>query len=139
MAFVHRHIVRFGDTDPAGIVFFARVFEYAHEAFEDCLAAGGLPLQTMLAQADWAMPLIHAEADYRAPMRLGEVLDVEVALAARSESSLTLAFAIRGAEDGKVRATVRHVHVAVDRANFAKRALPTVVVEAFARAGIAVG
>ncbi len=139
MAFVHHRTARFGDTDPAGIVFFARVFEYAHEAFEDCLQAGDLPLQTMLAQADWAMPLIHAEADYRAPMRLGERLAIEVALASRSETSLTLAFTVRGADDGKTRATVRHVHVAVHRASFAKRAVPTEVLAAFARAGVAEG
>lgn len=139
MAFHHRRTVRFGDTDPAGIVFFARVFEYAHEAFEDCLAAGDLPLQVMLAQADWAMPLVHAEADYRAPMRLGEALEVEVAIAARSETSLTLAFTVRGAVDGKIRATVRHVHVAVDRASFAKRAVPAEVMVAFEGAGVAVG
>ena len=137
MAFVHHRIVRFGDTDPAGIVFFARVFEFAHEAFEDFMAASGLPIQAMLQQREWAMPLVHAEADYRAPMRLGDALAIDVCVVARSDSSLTFGFEVRGAEDGVVHAVVRHVHVAIDRVAFRKRALPDEVLTALDRAEIA--
>ncbi|MDM7914542.1 MAG: hypothetical protein QUU85_04650 [Candidatus Eisenbacteria bacterium] len=36
--------VRFHEADPAGIVFFARVFRYAHDAYEAWLRSIGLPL-----------------------------------------------------------------------------------------------
>ena len=45
MPFVSTRTVRFGECDPARIVYFSRYFEYAHEAYEDMLEAGGFPLQ----------------------------------------------------------------------------------------------
>ena len=34
-AFVTQLQVRFGDVDPAGIVYFPKIYDYIHEAFED--------------------------------------------------------------------------------------------------------
>ncbi len=135
MAYVHHRIVRFQDCDPAGIVYFARAFEFAHQAFEDCLAAGGMPLADAIANADWAMPLVHAEADYRAPMRFGDALRVLVRVDGHSEGSLQFGFEILGVEDDRVRARVQHVHAAVDRATFRRRPLPDAILEVLRRAG----
>jgi hypothetical protein len=37
--FVHHHTARFFEIDRAGIVFFGRIFEFCHEAFEELLLA----------------------------------------------------------------------------------------------------
>ncbi len=68
----YTHAVRFSEVDGAGIVFFSRVFEIAHAAYEAWLSEGGAPLAVVLAAADWVLPLVRAEADYHAPMRLGD-------------------------------------------------------------------
>ena len=41
--------VRFGDTDPYGIVYFVSYFRYCHRAIEDFLRACGLPPEEVLA------------------------------------------------------------------------------------------
>jgi len=41
--FEARFPVRFHDVDRAGIIFFAKILEYCHAAFEDLLAASGFP------------------------------------------------------------------------------------------------
>jgi len=110
-----QHTVRFSEVDAAGIVFFSRVFEWCHHAFEDVLRARGLPI-TDVADRPWLMPLVHASADYRRPLRLGDAVDIAVQDPQLGEGSVTWSFEIRGA-DG-VCATVRHVHACIDRETF---------------------
>ena len=63
--------VRFQDVDAAGVVFFAQVFGYFHDTYVAWLASRGVSLATVLASRTWGAPLVHAEADYRRPLRFG--------------------------------------------------------------------
>src|SRR5438067_10122009 len=78
MAYEHRLRVRFHDTDPAGIVFFANIFVYCHEAFEEMLRALGLPLDELIRSKEQILPLGHAEADFKKPFRHGALVAVRV-------------------------------------------------------------
>ena len=131
--FRHPTAIRFAHVDAAGILYFSRAFELCHEAYEAMLDAAGMPLRGLFETSPWLLPLVHAEADYVAPMRLGDRVTVEVAVDGVGESSVRIAFRLVG-DDGVLRATVRHVHVAVDRATFAKRAVPVELVAAMRRA-----
>ncbi len=106
--------VRLQHTDAAGVVFFARFFEIVHLAFEDLLDALGHPLPADLAQAPVAYPIVHASADYRAPLRMGDRIRVEVRVAEVKSRSFTLDYRIVALADGRQTATARTVHVAVD-------------------------
>ena len=119
----YTHTVRFSEVDAAGILFFSRVFEIAHAAYEALLAERGTPLRQLVHDERWTLPLVHAEADYHAPMRLGDEVSVQVAIEAIGSTSLTLRFTL-AAPSGQPLATVRHVHVAVDRATFRPVPLP---------------
>lgn len=127
--------VRFPDVDAAGIVYFAKAFDYAHLAWEELLSAGGLPLHEAIPGRPWILPLIHAEADYRRPMRFGERLRVEASLTDVGGSTVTLRYAIKG-NDGELRATVTLVHCAVDKASARRITLPDEVLEVLGRAGL---
>lgn len=129
--------VRFPDVDAAGIVYFAKAFDYAHLAWEELLAAGGLPLHEAIPGRPWILPLIHAEADYRRPMRFGERLRVEANLTDVGASTVTLRYALRGAE-GELRATVTLVHCAVDKTSARRIPLPEEVLAVLGRAGLSV-
>lgn len=133
--FVAELTVRFPDVDAAGIVYFAKAFDYAHLAWEELLRAGGLPLHEAIPGRSWILPLIHAEADYRRPMRFGERLRAEASLADVGGSTVTLRYAIKGAE-GELRATVTLVHCAVDKASTRRIALPDEVLDVLGRAGL---
>jgi YbgC/YbaW family acyl-CoA thioester hydrolase len=121
--------VRFQDIDAAGIVFFSRFFEYAHAAYETFLAENGFPLARVLKEGQWAAPLRHVEADYRAPVRFGEQLGVQLVLAYVQESEITLGFRIVRV-DAKVCATVQTVHTFVSPRDFQRREVPSGLVRA---------
>ena len=79
--FRHPLQVRLHAIDAAGVMFFAHLFRYAHDAYEAYMARIGLPLPEVIQRRHWLLPLVHAEADYRAPMRHGERLEVAVRIA----------------------------------------------------------
>lgn len=123
MPFSRPHIVRFHEVDGANILYFTRMLEICHCAFEDWLVAYGLPLREIFETRPWKLPVVHAEVDFVSPMRLGDALEVQVDVARVGTGSITWAFEVRG-DDGGVRARVQHVHAAIDAATFAPRALP---------------
>lgn len=124
MPFTSQVTIRFHHTDPAGIVYFAKIFELFHTAFEDLLAEAGHPLSAFFehGRPEWLMPLVHAEADFRRPLRLGETLEVRVVVDPVDDSRLAFDFEIWGA-DG-LRATGRHVHRAIKAATFKPTSVP---------------
>lgn len=106
--------VRMRLTDGAGVVFFARWFELAHDAYEDFLTERGVPLPSDLSRAKPVLPIVHAEADYRASIALGDRIDVRVEVEDVRKRAFTLRYTVtRG--DGTACGTLRTVHVAVDR------------------------
>lgn len=108
-----RIIVGFQHVDAAGIVFYARFFEFFHEAYEGLLRRLGSPLEKVLAEGRWAAPLRHASADYLAPLTLGEAFDVHVALARVEETEITLGYRVTRA-DGGIVAVGQTVHAFID-------------------------
>lgn len=115
--------VRFQDVDAAGIIYFARVLEYFHDAFLSLLRRAGVDLAAVLQEGKWGMPLGHAEADYLGPMRFGDDVVVEIVRLELGERSLSVGARVRSPE-GRVLAIGQAVHVCIDRQTFRSRALP---------------
>ncbi|UFN50371.1 acyl-CoA thioesterase [Roseomonas sp. OT10] len=70
-----RQRVRFGDCDPAGIVFFPAWFAMGHAALEDWFdEALGIGFHALHAARRIATGYAHAEADYFRPGLMGEVV-----------------------------------------------------------------
>jgi len=116
MPFEHQRRVRFQDTDPAGIVFFANIFVYCHEAFEELLRAVGMPLETIIASREQVLPLAHAEADFKKPFRVGVLVTTRVTVAEIGDRSVRFQYDMAD-EKGETLARVTTVHVAVDPAS----------------------
>lgn len=135
MSFVYHSRVRFSEVDGASIAYFSRVFEHCHAAYEELLAAAGLPLREVLDTKDWVMPLVHAEADYREPLRLGDALRIEASVERMGATSLTFLYRVLG-EEGRLRAEVRLVHVVLDKASFRPRALDESLLAGLERLGL---
>ncbi len=136
MPFVHRVTARFYEVDRAGILFFGRVFEMCHAAYEELLVAAGCDLDRLLA-LEVGMPLVHAEADFARPIRLHDRVDVAVEVARASERSLTFAFTLRGSGgDGDVRATATHVHAFVNLRDFTGASRPEPLYDGLRRLGL---
>jgi 1,4-dihydroxy-2-naphthoyl-CoA hydrolase len=115
MAFEHQLRVRFQHTDPAGIVFFANILVYCHEAYEEFLRAGGLPLEEFISKRQQVLPIGHAEATFKRPFRFGQLVTVRVSVGRMGERSFRLEYDLHG-EGGEHLATAATVHVSVDPA-----------------------
>ena len=116
MAFQHQTRVYFQDADPAGIAFFARVFTFCHEAYEELLRAGGLPLEAILAAGTLGIPLVRAQADYKQPLRHGLAITVKVEVPLLKDRSFCLRHTITD-ESNAILAVAETTHVTVDRAS----------------------
>ncbi len=134
MPFEHTVTARFFEIDRVGIVFFGRFFEYCHVTFEELLAQATGGIEASLRQG-WGLPLVHASADFKAPVRLGDRLRVVVELEQRSTRSLTFGYQIFGPDNG-LRATCRLVHACVELATMTACAVPHDLIEALERAGL---
>ena len=129
-------VIRLQHTDAAGVVFFARYFELAHLAYEDLLDGIGQALPRDMGRASLILPIVHAESDYRAALRIGDPLRIDVTVLELRSRSFTLGYRFRR-PDGEDVARLQTVHAAVDTASGRSTGLPEDLREALAtlRAG----
>jgi 1,4-dihydroxy-2-naphthoyl-CoA hydrolase len=122
--FTYRFRAGLSSTDPAGILFYPELFRHAHDAYEGWMSAMGHGLDIVLAESQVLLPIVHAEADFRAPIRHGEVIAVGLAVKNVGHTSYTLAYTFRSESEDDVRARASTVHVLVDRKTGRARPLP---------------
>ena len=104
--------VRLHDTDAAGRLFFAHLFRHAQDALEAFMEHIGYPVDTMLRAGEILLPLTHAEADYRRPMRHGDRIRVQVQVEDLRRRSFAIGYRFLN-EAGETAATARTIHVLV--------------------------
>lgn len=98
-------IVRFGDTDAAGVMHFHQLLRWCHEAFEQSLEAFGVTSAEIFPGPSWraelpgglanpevALPIIHASADFRRPLLAGDALTITLAPTAPEEGLLEVRY-----------------------------------------------
>jgi len=106
--------VRFGDCDPAGIIYFPRYFDFFHQAMESWFPRHlGLGYESLIRGQRLGFPAVHTEADFRRPSRFGERVEVAMRVLAVGGSSITFGYEVSGPE-GELRATGRSVCVVMD-------------------------
>ena len=120
--------IRLGLTDAAGVVYFARVFDLAHVAYEDFLDAIGHPLPPELRFDAAGMPVVEARARYTAPLRLGDRAVIAVRITELGSTTFTTESSI--SVDGAVHAVVTLKHVMI--VDGARAPLPSALHEALA-------
>ncbi len=125
--FKHQHTVRLHETDGAGILFHGQIFTINHNAHEEMMAAAGLPMEHVIDGHPFSIPVVHAEADYTQPIRLGEKLTLSVhieKIGTRSFTLKTMVDKLNKAGVPKRKAEVTTVHVTVDIESGAAIPLP---------------
>lgn len=124
MAVVYERAVRFEEVDAAGIAFFARFFNWCHEAMErffDGVPGGYVGLIT---KRRVGFPAVHLTADWRTPLRYGDVARIETSVVKIGTTSATFRYVLERASDGAHVATVEHVVVATDLDAMTKQPIP---------------
>jgi len=122
---VHERQVHFEDVDAAGIVFFPVFLNYCHDALEALFGAleGGYP--RFINERRLGVPTVHVDADYRAPLRYGDVARLETSVLRIGNSSFTLGYHITRAADGAQVAQIEHIVVTTDLATMRAVPIPT--------------
>lgn len=113
--------INFYDCDPAGIMFFANIFKFAHTAYELFLNNIS-PERNFFFDDELVLPIIHSEADYKKPLKAFQEIDCRVEVNELRNSSFELHYTFL--VDGKIYATASTVHVCVAKETFEKCNLP---------------
>ena len=115
MAFSTRIPVRFGDADPAGLVYYPILFHYCHAAMEEFFAARcGTSYARLVAKEHLGFPTVNVRAEFFAPFVYGDEVDVEVRVSRTGRSSATFEYRLRRASDGALCASATLVQVSMN-------------------------
>jgi len=83
--FTTRVTIAWGDCDEAGIVFYPNYFYWFDYAFQQLLRGRGLGLREIRQRFGAVAPIVQAHADFTAPARYDDPLDITVAVQAAGE------------------------------------------------------
>ena len=90
MPFIQSRIVRWGDCDPAGIIYTPRILDYAIETVEACLReVMGASWNVMREQHNIGGPTVYFECDIRKPLAPDMAVDLVLTLEKLGRSSMT--------------------------------------------------
>ncbi len=107
--------VRFGDTDAAGVMHFPRLLVWCHEAYEESLERFGLAAAEIFPTPGRtpavALPVLHCQADYRAPLVCGDCLQIKLRPRRLDPASFELQYSFRSGEREAAKALTRHLAI----------------------------
>lgn len=107
-AFTSEKLIRFHHCDPAGIVFYPQYFVLFHELVEDWFNRGlGIEYADFISRQRMGLPTVHIDCDFRAPSKIGEVLEMGLTVKRIGTTSFTIAVTVQGG--GTVRVTANQV------------------------------
>lgn len=121
--FLSKNQVRMHDTDMAGILYFARQFRFAHDALEDFVEDAGFTFHQIFNEENYVFVIVHCEADYYMPLRVGDKLNVHLTVDRIGTSSFTLHYEIYRDDHAHI-GTVKTIHVTLDRVTRSKIDIP---------------
>jgi YbgC/YbaW family acyl-CoA thioester hydrolase len=73
----HQRRVVMADTDAAGVIYFGCVYRWHEAALQEWLHNAAHPIGKMLAEG-YAIPAVHSEADYTHPLRVGDMVTIQL-------------------------------------------------------------
>ena len=90
-----RRVVEFNETDMAGIVHYANFFHYMEAAEHAFFRSLGFSIWTQHVEPPVGWPRVHAECDFKSPLRFEDEVEVRLLVAEKKSKSLTYHFRFR--------------------------------------------
>lgn len=118
-----KYIVKLHDTDAAGVLFYANQFRIIHDSYQSFLKKIGIDFKEMFEAGDFFIPIVHAEADFKKPMKVGDGIETELTVSNIGNSSFALDYTITD-NKGNIVGTAKTVHVTCDSKSMKKITLP---------------
>lgn len=133
--FISQIEVRFGDCDPAGIMFFPRIFEFAHSVFEEFIEHTQIGWSQWFRKGPFIVPLRHVNSDFFRPFLPGRKYQVHSYVSKLGSSSFEMTYEFFGTASGQagdanfqgelpLHARVQMVHVFADSTTKTKIEIP---------------
>lgn len=121
--FKKTYTVRFGDTDPYGVVYYVTYHRIAHQAVEDFLRSKGIDPDVFFknTKKGIGMPVVASSGRFYKPLRYPQQMEVEVFVERVGASSLT--FVVKFFNENTLVAENTLTFVSIDR-NWKKIKLP---------------
>jgi 4-hydroxybenzoyl-CoA thioesterase len=117
--------IRFGDLDPAGMVYYPRTLHFCHVGMEEFFRqVVGVDYPTFTGEHHLGLPTVRSEVDYRRPLRYGDTLEIEIAVAKVGRSSVAWHDRIRHEGSDRPSAEIHLTTVLVDMRTFTKVPVP---------------
>lgn len=129
MTFTHQRVIYLGDTDAAGVMYFAKLLEICHEAYENWLIQTGINFRDLVSNSVVAIPIVHAEIDFLRPVYCSDELLIEITTAQTSPESFTVSYSIFKTQELVGKAMTKHV--AINPVTRRRNPLPSKIVECF--------
>ena len=123
MSYTFHSSISLGQTDAGGRIFFARIFDVAHLAFEGLLERVGYSIPRILNEGQFVLPVIEAKAEYKAPLVTGDKVAITPRLLHIGNSSFSVEYSIKNAAN-VLAAKVTTIHVCVGKESGTKMELP---------------
>ena len=122
--------VRFGDTDPYGVVYFVSYFRYCHRGIEEFLRSIGLAPENIFRNREekFGLPIVAADCRFLKPARYGDLLEMETAVKEFKEKAIVFHFRFFRPPSTELLAEGHATCVAIDHM-WKARALPAVLAE----------
>jgi acyl-CoA thioester hydrolase len=104
MAYEYRIVrrVEFSETDMAGIVHYSNFFRYMEAAEHAFFRSIGFSVVTRNVDPPVGWPRVHAECDYRRPIRFEDEIEIRMYVTKKKSKSLTYGFWFRKMEGGEM-------------------------------------
>lgn len=121
--FISYDKVRMHDTDMTGFLYFPRQFRFVHDALEEFVASAGLSFDQVFHKEDFGFVIVHAEADYLVPLRVGDDLEIHLKIDRIGTTSFNISYDIYKTDKTLV-GTAKTIHVTIDKEKRVKIPLP---------------
>lgn len=115
--------IKLHQTDAAGLLFFGHQFMLIHDAYESLLEQIGFGFGDLIRNQPFFLPIVHAESDYKAPLFVGDHIEIQVRVDSVGTTSFTFAYEIYK-NDGTLVGTSKSVHVTISKETQDKIPLP---------------
>lgn len=116
--FTIKRKINFYDCDPAGILFYAKLFEISHSVYEEMINSFNLKKNYWI-NDEFVVPIIKTDGAYFKPLKAGETVSINLTVTLRKENSFELTYEWIN-KSGELAAKARTVHVFVDKNRWVK-------------------
>lgn len=136
--FCRKKVLRLFETDATEVLYFAQQFRMAQELFEEYLENCDLSLGESLSKGEFLWPIVHAEGDFLAPIRVGDELELSLFVEKIGTASFTLGCHFCDVRSSKLLGKTSIVHVTINRKNWTSSPIPEKLKKALEEIGLKV-